>query len=74
MKIIFYIKTGCPWCIAMKKYLDQKQYQYEEKNVTENQEYFEEMKNISGQVKAPTLIIDDKVYADVGVDDIKDII
>jgi glutaredoxin len=74
MKIIFYTKTGCPWCKEMKNYLDQKQHQYEEKNVTENPEFFEEMKNISGQVKAPTLIIDGKVYADVGVDDIKGII
>jgi len=73
-QIIFYSKTGCPWCVAMKEFLDNKGYKYQEKNVTEDSELFVELKTLSGQDKAPTLIIDGKIHADVGVDDIKDLL
>ncbi len=71
MNMIFYTKTGCPWCIEMKEYFDQKGISYEERNVIDNPEYFKEMKEISGQEKAPTLNIDGKIIADADISDVE---
>jgi glutaredoxin len=74
MKIIAYLKTGCPWCIALKKFFEDNDIDFIEKNVTENTEYMDEMIELSGQLKAPTVVINDIVYADVGVDEVKKIL
>lgn len=74
MKIIVYTKTGCPWCDSMRDFLNQNKIIFEEKNVTNNPHFFEEMKLKSGQDKAPTLDIDGKIFADVGVEDVRDFI
>ncbi len=71
MKIIAYLKTGCPWCIELKKFFEDNNIDFIEKNVTENSEYMDEMIELSGQLKAPTVVIDGEVYADVGVDEVK---
>ncbi len=64
MKIIAYMKTGCPWCIDVAKFFHEKKITYEERNVTENKAYFDEMVKKSGQTKAPTLDIDGVILAD----------
>ncbi|NCS99290.1 glutaredoxin family protein [Candidatus Parcubacteria bacterium] len=70
-KIIFYSKIGCPWCDEMRKFLEDQALDFEEREVLENSNHFEEMKVKSGQSKAPTLDIDGEIYADVGVEDVK---
>lgn len=71
--IIFYSKNGCPWCDEMRDYLQEKALDFEEREVLDNSNYFEEMKVKSGQTKTPTLDIDGEIYADVGVEDVKNI-
>ena len=71
MNIILYTKTGCPWCVMMKEYLDNEDLFFEERNVTENSDFFAEMKSKSGQEKAPTLDIDGYIIADADVQDVK---
>jgi glutaredoxin len=41
---------------------------YEEKNVTESSVLFEEMKTLSGQTKAPVVVIDGYMLADTDKD------
>jgi glutaredoxin len=74
MKIIAYLKTGCPWCIEMKKFFEDNNIDFIEKNVTDNTDFMDEMIELSGQLKAPTVVIDGEVYADVGVEDVKKIL
>ena len=74
MKIIAYLKTGCPWCIEMKKFFEDNNIDYIEKNVTENTDFMDEMIELSGQLKAPTVVIDDVVYADTDVEEIKKVL
>lgn len=62
--IIVYTKTGCPWCIGVTDFLNENKVSFEERNVTENEEYFIEMQAKSGQSKAPTLDIDGDIIAD----------
>jgi len=63
---ILYIKQGCPWCIAAEEELQKLGVKYERREVRSNPAYFEEMKKLSGQTKAPVLQMDDRVLADFG--------
>lgn len=62
--MIVYTKTGCPWCIDLTNFLNENGVDYEERNVTENEEYFVEMQAKSGQTKAPTVDIEGEIIAD----------
>lgn len=64
--LIIYTKTGCPWCLEVLSFLNEKSIKYEERNVTDNQDYMQEMIDKSGQTKAPTLDLDGEILADVG--------
>lgn len=63
-KIVAYVKTGCPWCIGVTEYFRENNIAFEERNVTENPDYFAEMEKLSGQTKAPVVIIDGYMLAD----------
>ena len=68
MSTILYIKQGCPWCIAAEEELQKLGVKYERREVRSNPAYFEEMKKLSGQTKAPVLQMDDRILADFGVE------
>ena len=66
MSSILYIKQGCPWCIAAEEELQKLGVKYERREVRSNPAYFDEMKKLSGQTKAPVLQMDGRVLADFG--------
>ena len=68
MATILYIKQGCPWCIAAEEELLKLGVKYERREVRSNPAYFEEMKKLSGQSKAPVLQMDGRILADFGVE------
>lgn len=68
MSAILYIKEGCPWCEAAESELHKLGVKYERREVRSNAEYFNKMKEISGQSKAPVLDIDGRILADFGVE------
>ena len=68
MATILYIKQGCPWCIAAEEELQKLGVKYERREVRSNPAYFEEMKKLSGQSKAPVLQMDGRILADFGVE------
>lgn len=74
MKIIAYLKTGCGWYEEVKKFFEDNDIDYIEKNVTENTDFMDEMIELSGQLKAPTVVIDDVVYADTDVEELKKVL
>jgi glutaredoxin 3 len=67
---ILYIKTGCPWCVEVTDYLDRKNIEVETKVVSNDRSAMQEMVDLSGQSKAPTLDWHGKVLADFGVDEL----
>jgi len=73
MKTTVYTKTGCSWCKEMLDYLKKQGVKFEEKNVSINPDFMEQLQNISRQDKTPTLNIDGKIVADAGVEDVKDL-
>ncbi len=71
MNIKVYVKDSCPWCIQLEAFLNVNSIKYERVDVSADSKLFEEMKNLSGQEKAPTVVIDGEVIADTDADQIK---
>ena len=66
-----YIKPGCPWCVDAVQWLNDKGYEFEQVNVLADANAFEEMKNLSGQSKTPTMVTEEgHMLADFGVDEL----
>jgi len=67
---VLYLKTGCPWCDEVVEYLEAKGIAFEAVVVSGNREALNEMVELSGQSKAPTMDWDGEVLADFGVDEL----
>jgi glutaredoxin 3 len=70
--MILYVKAGCPWCRIAEEYLNKHGYKYERINVSVDPGAFAQLKRISGQAYAPTLVIGDLVLPDFGLDELED--
>lgn len=62
--IILYTKTGCPWGIQVVQFLQSKHIPFEERNMTEHDEYRLEALAKTGQSKCPTLDIEGHMLPD----------
>lgn len=67
---ILYIKPGCPWCDEVTDYLDKKKIEVRTVSVSHDRDAMQEMVNLSGQSKAPTMDWHGEVLADFGVDEL----
>jgi glutaredoxin 3 len=67
---LLYVKTGCPWCDEVIEYLDAHGIPYQKITVSGNREAMQEMVDLSGQSKAPTMDWNGEVLADFGVDEL----
>ncbi len=65
-----YVKEGCPWCEEAEEFLQENKIAFERIEVRSNQEAFEEMIELSGQTKTPTMDWEGEVLADFGVDEL----
>lgn len=66
-----YVKNWCPWCISAKQFLNKRGYHYEELDVNRDDAAYDEMIRLSGQRFTPTLVVDGKVLADFGTDELE---
>jgi glutaredoxin 3 len=74
MKVIkLYVKNGCPWCSELEEFMKERGINYELIEVTSNSDKFNEMITISGQHKAPVVVIDDQVFADTSKEEMEKI-
>lgn len=67
---ILYIKPGCPWCEEVVDYLAKKKVPVRIQVVSGNREAMQEMIDLSGQSKAPTMDWHGEVLADFGVEEL----
>lgn len=67
---VLYIKSGCPWCDMAEEWLENHGYKYEAVDVLADRAAFEEMIQLSGQRRAPTLKVGDLVLPDFGPDEL----
>lgn len=67
-----YVKSWCPWCISATHYLKKHSYAFEAVDVNRDASAYQEMIRMSGQRYTPTLVVDGKVLADFGTDELED--
>jgi glutaredoxin 3 len=70
--ITLYVKPGCPWCRVAEDYLDKHGYKYIKVDVRRDPVAMGELRRISSQTFAPTLVIGDLVLPDFGPDELED--
>lgn len=61
MTVVVYTKTTCGPCVTLKRWLKSKDIMYEEKNLEENPELFQEMYAKTGLMSVPQTLIGDDV-------------
>jgi len=59
-----YTKIGCGWCDDALAWLDEHGYAYDEVNVSADAAAYSELRRVSGQTLAPTLVADGVVLPD----------
>jgi glutaredoxin 3 len=70
--MILYVKIGCPWCRVAEEYLDKRGYKYQRVDVSRDAAAFKELRRISGQTYAPTLVIGDLLLPNFGPDQLEE--
>lgn len=70
-KIIAYMKPTCGWSNGVRAVLKKYNLAYEDRDIINNPDYYEEMVTKSGQPLQPTLDIDGKIVADVSGDEVE---
>lgn len=61
MSIKIYSTPTCPYCVQAKEYFKQKNIEFEDIDVSQDQKAAEEMVEKSGQMGVPVILIDDEV-------------
>ncbi len=61
-----YISSHCPYCVALRKFLDEKGITFSQVEVTRDTKAFKEMVRKSGQMKVPVVDINGQII--VGFD------
>ncbi len=59
--VIVYTTKSCPWCKKTKDWLDEKEVDYKEVDVTDDEEAQIEMVEKSGQMAVPVVDIDGQI-------------
>lgn len=60
-KVKLFTTPTCPYCVTLKKFLEQNDVEFEDIDVSEDEEALEEMKEKSGQTGVPVVEIGDEV-------------
>ena len=70
--IRLFVKTGCPWCEEATDWLDARKIVYTTLDVNRDSAAREEMRELTGQTKAPSIEVDgEHVLADFGADELE---
>ncbi len=63
-----YSREWCSWCIDAKDYLTERGYKFQEIDVGQDRQAYEEMKELSDQTYVPTLVAGEEVLANFDTD------
>ena len=69
-RVRLFVKSGCGWCQEAEEWLKSQGIEYETINVSRDPSAFAEMRELSGQTRAPVIDVDDNVFADFGADEL----
>jgi len=59
-KVILYTTPTCAFCSVVKKFLDDKGVEYQEIDVSKNEEELKKMQEKTGQMSVPVVLIDEE--------------
>lgn len=62
LPVVLYTTPGCPDCAAVKRYLEQQGVTFEEKDVSQNEAWIDEMRRVSGVRIAPVTVVGDEAF------------
>jgi glutaredoxin 3 len=68
--LTLYIKPGCAWCDMAEEWLQGHGYRYDVIDVHADRRAFDDMIRLSGQRRAPTLVVGEKVLPDFGPEEL----
>jgi len=68
---VLYVKSFCPWCVLAERELKRLGVAYKAVNVSKDRAAFEEMKRLSNQTRAPTLVVNGEFLADFGPEELE---
>ncbi|MEO5802248.1 MAG: glutaredoxin domain-containing protein [Verrucomicrobiota bacterium] len=68
MNIRLFIKPFCGWCVEAKDWLDERSIKYQELDVIADNVARNEMRELTGQTKAPCIDVDGEILADFDTD------
>ena len=71
MKVKIYSTSTCPWCKKTKEFFKENNIEYEEIDVSTNQEAQKEMIDKSGQMGVPVIDIDGEIIVGYDVEKLK---
>jgi glutaredoxin len=66
-----FIKPFCPWCDEAIDWLDERKISYETLDVIADSAARSEMRELTGQTRAPSIEVDGHVLADFGADELE---
>ncbi len=69
--IRLFIKPYCGWCHEAMEWLDARKISYERLNVSADAASFTEMRELSGQTRAPVIDVDGEILADFGAEELE---
>lgn len=61
LKVLIYSSPDCAYCYTVKSFLEDNELEYEEINIYEDDEGYEEMKRISKQEDVPVTVIGENI-------------
>ena len=73
-KVTVYSTPTCPFCIRVKQFLKEKNVQFEDIDVSENEEKAQEMIKRSGQMGVPVIEIEDEMIVGFDKEKIKEVL
>ena len=72
MNARLFIKLGCPWCDEALDWLSSHGVQHETLDVTSDAAARQEMLELTGQNKAPSIDVDGHILADFGAEELSE--
>ena len=72
VKIVAYLKPTCGWSNGVRAIMDKYSLEYDDKDVINSQENYQEMVEKSGQPLSPCVEVNGKMLADVSGDEVEE--
>jgi len=70
-KVVMYTKVPCPFCVAAKRFLEQKQISFEEIDLTHNLDQLNQIMRQTGWMTVPIILIGNELIG--GYTDLKEL-